>query len=129
MEIKEELLDIEGIKISKKPILELFIRRTAVVTQTSEYLSSLIIKDQWRNMTKESISGNPTAEFDVANMGSFSISKTKALKKIKGYDLRAAKVIELPTDDEKEIKRREGVLLKYEEAKKNIKIKLKINEY
>lgn len=129
MEIKEELLDIEGVKASKKPLLELFIRRTAVVTQTSEYLSSLIIKDQWRNMTKESMAGNPTAEFDVPNVGNFCISKPKALKRLESIEFKKQKTMENPVNDDKQLNRKLTALQRYEDMKKYIKIKLKTNEY
>lgn len=82
MQITESLLDIENIKKSKKPLLDLLIRRTAVVTSTQESLTEKIIKDQWHNASKVSQAGSPISEIEFPNIGTFFISKSKASKRI-----------------------------------------------
>lgn len=87
IEIKEELLDIEGIKKSNKSLLDLFIRRTAVITSTREDLTEKIIKDQWRQANKKTQSGNDISEIDFCNLGTFFISKAKSRKRIEKLTL------------------------------------------
>lgn len=83
MQIKDQILDIEGIKNSKKSIQDLFIRRTAVLTSTPEWLTEKIIKDQWENANKMTREGSEVAEIDFPNIGSLYISKSKAKRRIK----------------------------------------------
>ncbi len=126
MEIKDELLDIEGIKNSKKSLLDLFIRRTAVLTQTSESVVDLLIKDQWRNATKESQAGKSTSEFDFCNLGTFYLSENKAKRRLESLDRRIKAVQELPEDPETKVMQRRLLgIQRYEEQKTNIKIKTK----
>lgn len=82
MKINDELLDIEGIKGSKKSLLELFIRRTAVITSTHESLSEKIIKDQWAKALKALELATDIGEVELANLGTFRISPGKAKRKI-----------------------------------------------
>ena len=82
MQIKEELLDIEGIKNSNKPLLDLFIRRTAVLTSTPEHIVEKIVKDQWKRANQVLSTGTPIAEVDFCNLGSFRISKNKSKARI-----------------------------------------------
>lgn len=83
IEIKEELLDIEGIKRSNKPLLDLFIRRTAVLTSTKESLTEKIIKDQWRHAQRMTRADTDVSEIDFCNLGILFMSPTKAKKKLK----------------------------------------------
>jgi hypothetical protein len=101
MEIKDELLDIEGIKRSNKPLLDLFIRRTAVLTQTSEVISDLIIRDQWRNASKVSSPNTNISEIEFPSLGTFYISKRKATKRIKRHEDYIEKLQSLPEQSEK----------------------------
>ena len=82
MRINESLLDIEVIQNSKLPILDLFIRRTSVITSTPEFLVEKIIKDQWQSANTQTRPGNPISEIDFCNLGSFYISSNKARKRI-----------------------------------------------
>jgi hypothetical protein len=126
MQIKEELLDIEGIKASNKPLLDLFIRRTAVITQTSEALVDKIIKDQWRNANKMTQVGSSISEIDFSNLGTFYISSTKAIKRINRYK-RANQIIDnsLVGGDDKAIVRGEVYKQRNNDMINHIKLKLK----
>lgn len=82
MQINEPLLDIENIKNSKKNLLDLFIRRTAVLTSTPEHLCEKIIKDQWANASKVLQSTSDVSEIDFCNLGTLFMSQAKAKKRI-----------------------------------------------
>lgn len=82
IEIKEELLDIDNIKNSKKPMLDLFIRRTAVLTQTPEDITDKIIRDQWKQASKMTQSHTDICEIDFTNLGIFEMSAAKAGRRI-----------------------------------------------
>lgn len=82
MKIDRELLDIDNIISSKKNLLELFIRRTAVVTCTSEYMTEKIIKDQWLQANKVSQSDSSIGEINIPNIGTVRMSKKKANNRI-----------------------------------------------
>lgn len=125
IEIKEELLDIEGIKKSSKPLLDLFIRRTAVVTQTSETLTDLVVKDQWRRANKLTQAQYSVAEFDFCNLGIFYLSKNKAKKRIsKLEDINAAVSKESFPSDKLKTKK-EVVIQRNLQTIKTIKFKTK----
>lgn len=130
IEIKEELLDIEGIKNSNKSLLDLFIRRTAVVTSTREDLVEKIIKDQWRQANKKAQAGNSIGEFDFCNLGTFFISKNKANKRIqKINDIQQALNNQLIIESEiKKNRRRETLQQKNIDMIKSIKLKIKQDE-
>ena len=83
MEIKDELLDIGGIKSSNKNLLELFIRRTAVITSTQESLVEKIVKDQWNRANKITQVETDISEIDFCNLGTFYISSAKSKRRIK----------------------------------------------
>ena len=80
--INDELLDIDGIKKSNKPLLDLFIRRTAVITSTQESLVEKIIKDQWSRANRASQADTSISEIDFCNLGVFYISSAKAKRRI-----------------------------------------------
>lgn len=82
MKITQPLLDIEVIQKSKMPLLDLFIRRTSVLTSTPEHLVEKIVKDQWKNANKKTQPCVPVGEIDISNMGIFYLSKSKAAKRI-----------------------------------------------
>lgn len=82
MEIKDELLDIEGIKNSNKSLIDLFIRRTAVLTCTPESMVEKIVKDQWKQANKMTQDSSTVSEFDFCNLGTFYISPAKARKRL-----------------------------------------------
>lgn len=126
MQIKEELLDIEGIKNSNKPLIDLFIRRTAVLTSTPEHLVEKIVKDQWKNANRQSQPNNPISQIDFANLGTFYISPTKSAKRIKRQEKGVNDLIQKgPLTDEKDEKKRLRVIGESQETLKSIKIKLK----
>lgn len=124
MEIKEELLDLEDIKRSKKPLVDLFIRRTAVITQTSENLVDLVIRDQWRNMLKVASSDTPVSEIDVPMIGLLKLSKNKANKKIAQFS-RKIEFKKQNILDNINKEKSEAHIQKYEQLINNIKNKLK----
>lgn len=126
MEIKEELLDIEGIKSSKKSLIDLFIRRTAVITQTSENLVDLMIKDQWRNANRVAQPGSEVAQIEFPHIGTFSISKNKAQRRLESLDrrIKAVEVLE-PVEDKRTMNGRFLCIQRYKEQVKNIKTKIK----
>jgi hypothetical protein len=101
MEIKDELLDIEGIKRSNKPLLDLFIRRTAVLSQTSENITDLIIRDQWRNASKVTSPNTNISEIEFPGLGTLFISEKKALKRIKRHEKHIERLQSLHELDEK----------------------------
>jgi hypothetical protein len=126
IEIKEELLDIEGIKRSNKPLLDLFIRRTSVLTSTKESLTEKIVKDQWKNAQKVTRGDTNVSEFDFCNLGLFYLSTAKARKKLE----KTEKIFNEtnyydPHPDPKIDKHRQKQKKKYEEMMNVIKLKLK----
>lgn len=82
MKIDQKLLDIEVIRKSKLPLIDLFIRRTSVITSTPEYLVEKIIKDQWQHANKQTQPLSTIGEIDFCNLGTFFISKNKAAKRL-----------------------------------------------
>lgn len=102
MEMKDELLDIEGIKKSNKPLLDLFIRRTAVLSQTSEDMTDLIIRDQWKNASKVSSPVTNISEIEFPNLGTLYISKKKAEKRIKRHEKHIERLQSLPEPSKKD---------------------------
>jgi hypothetical protein len=126
MQVKEELLDIEGIQKSNKPLIDLFIRRTAVLTSTPESMVEKIVKDQWRSANRLTQSGQTVAEIDFANLGTFFISPTKAKKRIKRHEKFLTETLSKdPFTDEKNEKKRQRSINESVEAITSIKSKLK----
>lgn len=126
MQVKDELLDIEGIQKSNKPLIELFIRRTAVLTSTPENLVEKIVKDQWRNANRLTQPGNRVAELDFANLGTFFISPTKASKRIKRHEKFLSETLKKdPLTDEKGEKKRQRNINESIDSISSIKSKLK----
>lgn len=131
MQINDQLLDIDGITKSKKPLLELFIRRTAVITSTPEHLVEKIIKDQWNNANKVSQSTSDISEIEFCNLGTFFISKSKAKKRIARLLKAQATLESLGPEldlDEKLQNRRDIMKVKNLETVRIIKLKTKQNE-
>lgn len=126
MEIKDELLDIDGIKNSSKPLIELFIRRTAVLTSTQESLCEKIIKDQWKNANKITQGDSNVSEIDFCNLGTFYISPAKARKRIAKLE-KMTKSLESkgPDSDVKVENKRNAILLRNQDLLKTIKFKTK----
>ena len=126
IQINDELLDIEGIKKSNKPLLELFIRRTAVLTSTPESLVEKIVKDQWQRANKATQPNSSLSELDFCNMGTFFISANKAKKRIGRIDKMQLGLKNAETDpDEKINQRRKISIVRNEEMIKAIKFKTK----
>lgn len=126
MEIKEELLDIEGIKKSNKPLLDLFIRRTAVLTSTQESLCEKIIKDQWKNANRVTQGDTNVSELDFCNLGTFYISPSKAKKRIARLEKHIAQEqAKEESSDVKEQNKRNAILLKNRNVIAGIKFKTK----
>lgn len=126
MQVKEELLDIEGIQKSNKPLIDLFIRRTAVLTSTPESMVEKIIKDQWRSANRLTQSGETVAEIDFANLGTFFVSPTKASKRIKRQEKFLSETLRKdPLTDDKGEKKRQRNINESIEAITSIKSKLK----
>ena len=126
MEIKDELLDIEGIKKSNKNLLDLFIRRTAVITSTPESISEKIIKDQWNRANKMTQQTSQVSELDFCNLGTFYISPAKARKRIAKLD-RMNEALADQTTEQTEVveKRREAIINQNLNTIVNIKFKTK----
>lgn len=110
MKIENELLDIEGIKKSNKPLLELFIRRTAVLTCTQEHLVDKIIKDQWKQANKAIQAGTTGSEVDFCNLGSFFISQSKIKKRIAKLEATNKTITE--TTEDLENKKKESIIIR-----------------
>lgn len=128
MQIKEELLDIDGIKKSKKPLLDLFIRRTAVLTSTPENIVEKIVKDQWRNANKMFQMNSSVGEIDFCNLGTFFISQSKAKKRIRKIEKTQTNLINVVESTHDRInKRRELSKIKNIEVIRSIKLKTKQN--
>lgn len=126
IEIKEELLDIEGIKRSNKPLLDLFIRRTSVLTSTKESLTEKIIKDQWKQAQKMTRSDTDLKEFDFCNLGILFMSPTKARKKLKKFEeIISSTNYYDPQPDPKLDKLRQKQRKVHEGQTETIKLKLK----
>lgn len=126
IEIKEELLDIEGIKRSNKPLLDLFIRRTAVLTSTKESLTEKIIKDQWRHAQRMTRADTDVSEIDFCNLGILFMSPTKARKKLKKTEEILNDTNYYDTQpDPKVDKQRQKQKKVYQELTEIIKLKLK----
>ena len=129
MQINDTLLDIEGIKKSKLNLIDLFIRRTAVLTSTPEHLVEKIVKDQWANANKMTQPGRDIGEMDFPNLGTFYISKSKANKRIARVKRSMDEQIErLRTQDldEKGVMRTLANIQKYKESINSMKQKTKI---
>jgi hypothetical protein len=126
IKIEDELLDIEGIKNSNKNLLDLFIRRTAVITSTPEALVEKIIKDQWGKANKATQPSSQVSEIDFCNLGTFYISKAKASKRIKRLE-NMNKILEDRNSVLTEIvdKRRSLIIVQNENKIKEIKFKTK----
>jgi hypothetical protein len=126
MEIKDELLDIEGIKNSNKPLIDLFIRRTAVLTSTPEYMVEKIIKDQWRNANRKTQPDSDTSELDFPNLGTFYISGSKAERRLKRMGKYWNELTSTgPGTDERAEKKRQEKIQVTEEVINQIKFKTK----
>lgn len=126
MEIKDELLDIDGIKKSNKPLIELFIRRTAVLTSTQESLCEKIIKDQWNRANKVTQPDSNISEIDFCNLGTFYISQSKAKKRVARME-KYEKDLEAQStgSDVRADNKRNAILLKTKDVLKTIKFKTK----
>lgn len=92
MLITNNLLDIEDVKRSRLPLLSLFIRKTAVITSVPENLVELVVKDQWSNANKVTRADSSIAEIHFSNLGTFSVSKPKSLRKLKDLEEAVAKM-------------------------------------
>lgn len=128
MQIKDELLDIEGIKNSNKPLIDLFIRRTAVITSTPEHITELIVKDQWKRANQVLSTQSKIGEVDFPNLGSFRISQRKSknkLVKLEEYQTHCSTVV---VDDAKGKKLLEDRINLNNKIIKDIKLKTKTNE-
>ncbi len=129
MQINDTLLDIEGIRKSKLNLIDLFIRRTAVLTSTPEHLVEKIIKDQWANANKMTQPGRSIGEMNFPNLGTFYISKSKANKRITRVEKFMNDQVERLRTEELDAKSATKTLAniqKYKEAINSIKQKTKI---
>ena len=126
MEIKDELLDIEGIKSSNKNLLDLFIRRTAVITSTPEALVEKIVKDQWNRANKATKEESQISEIDFCNLGTLYISSNKAKKRVLKLERHNTTIAVIPEDTPERDKTRRSVTIgRNQETIKNIKFKTK----
>jgi hypothetical protein len=126
MEIKDELLDIDGIKKSNKPLIDLFIRRTAVLTSTPEWLVEKIVKDQWKQANKKTQDDSEISEFDFPNLGTFYISSNKANKRIKRQEKHLRDLESKgPDTDPKGEKKRQSLIKDCQAKINSIKFKTK----
>lgn len=124
MEISNQLLDIDMISNSKKSLLELFIRRTSVITSTPESLVEKIIKDQWAFANKQTQPISNVAEIEFSNIGTLYLSKNKATKRLAKLD---EWILELENGD-LTIEKNQLRLQKNKEIRKTIKFKMKIQD-
>lgn len=126
MEIKEELLDIEGIQKSNKNLLELFIRRTAVITSTQESITEKIIKDQWSKANKMTQQTSEVSEIDFCNLGTLYMSSAKARKRIAKLERMNVALADKNTEQREIVdKRRDTIIAQNLVTIKNIKFKTK----
>lgn len=128
MQIKDELLDIEGIKNSNKPLLDLFIRRTAVITSTPEHITELIVKDQWKRANQILTSVTSISEVDFPNLGSFRISQRKSKNRVSKLEEFQAHNRSLVIEDAKSRKLLEDKIAYNDKTINHIKTKTKTNE-
>lgn len=128
MQIKDELLDIEGIKNSNKPLLDLFIRRTAVLTSTPEHIVDKIVKDQWRRANQVLSTGTPIGEVDFCNLGSFRMSKKKSRIRIEKLEKYQEYYNQNTFDDPKTKLAVEERMIVNDKKINDIKLKTKTNE-
>ena len=82
MHITRPLLDIETVESSRLSLLDMFIRRTAVVTATPESIVENIVKDQWKRMNRAASPESSVGEISICNIGTLYMSKPKARKKL-----------------------------------------------
>jgi hypothetical protein len=127
MQIKEELLDIEGIKNSNKSLIDLFIRRTAVLTSTPESVVEKIIKHQWKKANEVLSAKSEISEVDFCNLGSFFLSPTKAKKRIFKHTKIQEALRNNSVENPKSRQTIQEKLDKYDEYILNIKTKAKLN--
>lgn len=126
MRIDEELLDIEGIKKSNKNLLDLFIRRTAVITSTPEALVEKMVKDQWSKANKVAQTDSQVSEIDFCNLGTLYLSPSKANKRIRKLEnINKAMQNEDSQLEDRRNKRRSQIIVQNEEIIRNIKFKTK----
>jgi hypothetical protein len=126
MEIKDELLDIEGIKNSNKNLLDLFIRRTAVITSTQETLVEKIVKSQWQKANKATKDDSDVAEIDFCNLGTFYMSPSKAKKRVVKLERHNVVIRAIPEGTpERDKTKRVVTISRNENTIKNIKFKTK----
>lgn len=128
MQIKDELLDIEGIKNSNKSLLDLFIRRTAVITSTPEHITELIVKDQWKRANQVLSGKSKVAEVDFPNLGSFRLSHRKAKNRLAKLDEYQAHCGSMVLEDPKSKKMLEDRVRINNNIIRDIKLKTKTNE-
>jgi len=128
MQIKDELLDIEGIKNSNKSLLDLFIRRTAVITSTPEHITELIVKDQWKRANQVLSTQSKVAEVDFPNLGSFRLSHRKAKNRLAKLDEYQAHCGSMVLEDPKSKKMLEDRVRINNNIIRDIKLKTKTNE-
>lgn len=124
MQINEPLLDVDVISGSRKSLIDLFIRRTAVLTSTPENITEKIIKDQWNQANKALMSDTSIGQVDFCNLGTFSISLSKANKRLD----RIAKIEAQPEKefkDEVQRKRYSDIMNRNKELIRSIKLKTK----
>lgn len=93
MKVNNSLLDVEVLKNTRLPLIDLFIRRTAVLTSTPESLVEKIVKDQWQNANKQTRPNNPISEIDFSNLGTFYISKSKVKRRIEKLEKFNEKIL------------------------------------
>lgn len=128
MQIKEELLDIQGIKNSNKQLIDLFIRRTAVLTSTPEHIVEKIIKNQWKKANEVLSAKSEISEVDFCNLGSFFLSSTKAKKRIFKHTKFQQAIRENKVENPKSKQTIQAKLDRYDEIILNIKTKAKLQD-
>lgn len=126
MKITDELLDIDGIKNSNKPLIDLFIRRTAVLTSTPEHLVEKIIKNQWKKANEVLSSKSDISEVDFCNLGSFFLSPTKAKKRITRHTKIQEALRKNNVENPKSRQTIQEKIDRYDELILNIKTKAKL---
>lgn len=124
MKIDYDLLDESIINNkSKKSLIDLFIRKTSVLTSVNESLVDMVVKDQWANANEVTRPTSDIKEIDFPNIGKMYISSSKVRKKIARINNPETK-----SKKSKELLKREEEFMKTINLKYSDKIKIKTNE-
>lgn len=86
----------KSVIISKKALIDLYIRKTAVQTMVDEKIVDLIIKDQWKYANKALAVSN---QVEITGLGMFKVTQNKVIKQIEQHNTYI-RLFQLRLDDE-----------------------------